>query len=258
MKSNKILFLIAACLMGLAVNPVFSQKVWEKPSKDWSKADTVKILNTSPWAQFFVPSTSDFRQTDRETRQTASSGGSNPGSTALIIGRTPIVIRVFSGAPIRQAMIRLEQIQVGYDKMDDKKRAAFDAASKNIIECPLCKPFIVIGIAKVVDITQGVEEGMFQTTKLEDLKGNVKLINDEGEVRELVQLTPATGANDMAVLFFARKDSKGKDFLTSDNKNFKLTFNGNFLNSQSPYAKLLQSSFEFNTAKMKIGEKIEY
>ncbi len=250
--------MVTVCLMCLAVNPVFSQKVWEKPSKEWSKEDAVKILNNSPWAQSFVPSSADFSSADRNRGQTASSGGSNPGSTALIIGRIPVVIRDFSGTPIRQAMIRLQQLQVGYDRMNDKKRAAFDEATKNIIECPLCKAYIVIGIAKVVDTSQGVEEGMFQTTKLEDLKGKVKLVNDKGEVRELVQLTPATGANDMAILFFARKDDKGAEFLTPDNKSFKLSFNGDFLNSQSPYAKLLQNSFQFNANKMKVGEKIEF
>ena len=258
LKNSRILLLITLCLMGLAASPVFSQKIWEKPSKEWSKDDAIKILNKSPWAQSFVPSSADYQSAERSIGQTANSGGSNPGSTALVIGRTPIVIRDFSGVPIRQAMIRLQQIQAGYDKFDDKKRAEFDEATKNILDCPLCKPFIVIGIAKVVDTSQGVEDGMFQATKLEDLKDNVKLINDKGEVRELLQLTPATGANDMAILFFARKDDKGKEFLTPESKSFKLVFSGNFLNGVSPYAKLLQNSFEFNVSKMKVGDKIEF
>lgn len=259
MKTNKILLLVVVCLLSFAALPAFSQKTMEKPLEKWSKEDAIKILNNSPWAQpFQANSLTGVGQTERELAQTANSGGSNPGSTGRVLGIAPIIIRVFSGMPVRQAIVRLQQIQNGYDKMDDKKKAEFNEAVKNIVDCPLCKDYYVIGIAKTVDNTQGVEDGMFQTTKLEELKGNVKLVNDKGEERSLIQITPAHTVSEMAILFFPRKDEKGNELVAPDTKSIKLIFSSDFLNGKNSYGKLLQREFSFNLNKMKIGDKIAF
>ncbi len=142
--------------------------------------------------------------------------------------------------------------------MDEKKRAEFDEANKGLMSCPICKNYYVVSLAKNIDTSQGIEDGIFQTMKLEDLKGNVKLINDKGEERELIQFVPPKNTNDMATLFFARKSEKGDLFLTPENKKFKLIFGDNLQTNRNPYAKLLPRSFEFNVSKILVNEILEF
>ena len=75
---------------------------------------------------------------------------------------------------------------------------------------------------------------------------NIWLVNDKGVKSEVVQFIPPKGAKDMAVFFFPRRDAEGHDFLTSDNKSFKVEFNGAFRTGSNPYAKLLPQAFEFD------------
>ncbi|MBA2735577.1 MAG: hypothetical protein H0U50_02195, partial [Pyrinomonadaceae bacterium] len=61
------------------------------------------------------------------------SGGSNPRSIARNFGSPPVVIRLHSALPIRQALVRIQQISAGYDKMDEKQKADFDAGQRDFL-----------------------------------------------------------------------------------------------------------------------------
>jgi len=258
MKSKRIALLFVTLLILLTANVVFAQKTWEKPYQKWDKDDVIKILNESPWVQSFTPSVRGTQQ-DSIVPQTASSGGSNPGSTTRFIGISPIIIRLYSALPVRQALLRWRQIQSGYDKFDDSKKAEFDEANKGLLACPLCKDYYIVSVAKTVDAAQsGIEDGIFQISKLEELKGNIKLVNDKNELRELFQFSPSKSANDMAVLFFKRKDDKNVDLLSSDSKKVRLTFSPDFINGRNQYGRYFQRSFEFNLTKMMIGNVLEF
>ena len=80
MKNIKFLSMVAICLMCLAATQAYSQKVWEKSEQKWSKEDASKILNNSPWAQFFVPSSAYYQQNCYSDfgSDAESSGGSKP------------------------------------------------------------------------------------------------------------------------------------------------------------------------------------
>jgi hypothetical protein len=256
------LSLLAVCL--ICVNTVvFAQKTSEKPFHKWSRDEAMKILSSSPWSQTYqsIEGTSGAagQQIGREQRQTASSGGGDPRSTARNFGPAPVVIRLHSAIPVRQAMNRMQQLSVNYDKMDDQKKAEFDAATKGALDCAICTNFYVVTITKFKDSTsQSVEEGIFQRTTLNELKGNVWLENDKGEKTELVHFTPPKMQGDPAIFFFARKDGKGNAFLTAQNKSFKFVFSNDFLGAGNPYAILVPANFEFKVSKILVGEKIEF
>lgn len=264
MKFYKSLPLLLLCLCFSSIT-VCAQKTWEKPSEKWSKEDVLKVISTSPWAQTYqntdATASAQAQQIGRNQRDTANSGGNgaNAGSTNRNLGPAPVVIRLHSALPVRQAINRGRQLGVNYDKMDDKKKAEFDESSKGFLSCAICQNYYVISLTQFPDSRgQSVEEGIFQRLTLKDFKDNVWLINDKGEKRELVQFTPPKGAGDSAYFFFARKDDKGNLFLTPGNKEFKFVFNGSFLNSSNPYAIYVPRNFEFNVAKMMMGEKVEF
>jgi hypothetical protein len=131
--------------------------------------------------------------------------------------------------------------------------------TKPLIDCALCKDYHVVTIAKIVSThSQDVQDGMFQTMKLDELKGRVRLVNDKGEQRELVEFTPPKGAGDFAVFFFARRDDKKNEFLTAESKGFKLVFTSDLLNGRNPYGPLLPRNFEFKTSKLMVNDKLEF
>lgn len=265
MKYNKIKLLLFIWLCALTVT-VSAQKVLEKPFQKWSKDEAVKILTDSPWVQTYQSNVgvanAESLQIARSQSQSTARGQQQKitGSSPNILGVAPVIIRLHSSLPIRQAMVRLQQIEVGYDKFDEKKRAAFDQATRNILECPLCKDYYVVTMTKFTNSSeQGVQEGLFQTMKPENLKGNVWLLNDKGEKRELREFTPPKSAGNFAIFFFPRRDEKNSELITANNKELKFVFSNDFLNSSNnAYSVLLPRSFDFKVSKLMVGDKVEF
>jgi hypothetical protein len=262
MKLNSSKMLLFICMFFLTV-AASAQKNLDKPFQNWSKSDATKIVSDSGWAQTYQSiagsSSALAQQIARESTQTANRGGGNPRSVERNLGPPPVVIRLHSALPVRQALIRLQQIGAGYDKMSGDKKAEFDASTKGFLECAICKNYYVVTLTQFTDASnQRVEEAIFQRFTLNDVKDNVYLINDKGEKRELVQFTPPKGAGDSAIFFFARKDAQGNQFLTPDNKEFKFVFKDDFLTSRNPYAGLIPRNFEFKVSKITVSENLEF
>jgi hypothetical protein len=260
MKFNKLLLFVCLCCLASVAS---AQKTWEKPFQKWSKEEAIKILTNSPWVETYQSPEGLARgaqeQIAREQADQNLRRQPTQGSSVRNIAPAPVVIRLHSALPIRQALIRLRQIEAGYDKMDEKKRADFDEITKNYLACPLCQNYYVVTMTKFSNSSaQGVQDGLFQTMKFEQLKGKVRLVNDKGEQRDLAEFTPPKGAGDFAVFFFARRDTKANDFLTAESENFKFVFNNEFLSNTNPYANLLPRSFEFKVSKLIIGGKLEF
>lgn len=256
-KNKPLLFVLMCCL----TVTVSAQKVLEKPLEKWGKEDALKILSDSPWAQTYQStsgaSAAAQQQIAREQNQSVTQGGSNPRSVARDFGPAPVTIRLHSALPIRQAIIRLRQIDAGYDKMDEKQRADFDKSQQGFLNCPICQKYYVVTLAKFVDSKgQSVDEGIFQRMTLEQLKGNIWLSNEKGERRELVQFNAPKSPGDMAVFYFVREDDRGNSFLTAGSKKFEFVFDNSFLDSRNPYAPLLPRRFEFNVSKFIVGGNV--
>lgn len=261
MKFTKlILFVVVYCLSVSA----FAQKTWEKPFQKWSKEEAIKIISESPWAQSFQSeggsNLAAIQQSGREQNDQRILGRAETGRVSRFLGVEPVVVRLQSALPVRQAMLRLQQIQAGYDKMNEEQRSKFDAAAKEFLECAVCENYYVITLTKFVKAAgQGVDDGIFQTLKFEDLKGKVRLVNDKGEERELSHFVAPKQRGESAVLFFKRLDDKGTPLITAQNKELQLVFSNEFLqNANNPYSALLPRRFEFKVTKLMIDEKVVF
>lgn len=260
--SKIILLICVVCL----TDAVFAQKTVEKPLNKWSKDNALEIINTSPWAKTYQSTNSlaaaSQQQVARDQSQSVNSGGGGSGarSVARNLGAPPVVIRLHSALPVRQALIRLQQLAANYEKMDEKQKIQFDASAKSFLDCAVCQNYYVVTLTQFTDSSgQSIEEGIFQGMTLKDLQGNVWLVNDKGERRELVQFTPPKGRGDSAAFFFARKDDKGNVLLMPDSKDFKFEFKNEFLTSgNNRYAALVPRNFEFKVSKMMVGDKFEF
>lgn len=256
--SRSVLPIIVLSLFGAV-----SAQNLTKPYTEWSQGEAQKLASQSGWAKSYTSPESragaEALNVSREQAQTANRGGGNPGSVARFGGNPPVVIRLHSAPVIRQAIVRMQQIAAKYDKMSDADKAAFDAGRKGYLDCAICKDYYVITLTKYTDASgQTVDDGMFQSLTLADLKGQVTLVNDKGESRPIYQFTPSKGGSDAAILFFARRDSEGKLLIGPDTKEIEVVFSNDFRTRERRYGYLVPSKFEFSTSKMKVGDEIQF
>jgi len=204
MSTNTFLRAIPPLVLLVSTAAASGQDFWaEKPYPLWTRPEIIKIISDSPWAQV------------REVEADTSRVGANASVT----------IRLRSAVPIRQALVRLRQLEERYDEMNQKQRAAFDERMRGILECPACRENYAITISPPISnvrLTSGVYGLKAATLKL--LKGKVYLINDRGEKRDLVHFVPPNNDSDEAVFFFPRFDEKGNPFLTMKNERFTFVF----------------------------------
>lgn len=243
---------------------VSGQKNFDKPITEMSESESLKITKDSPWAKEYQSTrgsaSSDAQASAREQAQSVLSGGSNPRSVARTLGPPPITVRLHSSPVLRKAVVRLQQISVKYDKMSAEDKAKFDASRKVFLDCAICADFYVVTITKWRDASMngGIDEGIFQGMTLEELKGNVTLENDAGEVRELFQFNAPKSGSDSAVLYFRRADQNGKHLISNDSKEVRLVFNNEFLTGPNRYVRYLPRSFEFSVSKMMVGDRLMF
>ena len=162
----------------------------------------------------------------------------------------PVSARLFSALPVRQAMVRLQQLGANYDKMSAEDKAKFDESKAKFLECGVCKGYYVITLSKWKDTSTSVSDGIFQTMTLNDLKGKVWLANDRDEKLELVEFTPPKNAADAAIFFFKRNEG-GTPFFTAADKQVRFVFSNELRTSGiSGYSRLIPKAFEFKVSKM--------
>ena len=112
-------------ILGIAAATAWADDFWVKKSwKEWTKGDCNKMLTDSPWAKRVMTE-------NASTVGSMASASHDPMSTAgpavLGAGEIDYRIQLRSAEPIRQALIRQEQIDKNYDKMSDDDKKAFDA-----------------------------------------------------------------------------------------------------------------------------------
>jgi hypothetical protein len=117
-------------VFALAVLTVSADDFWVKKNwKDWTASDCKKLLEDSPWARRVMH---ENESNINHLPSAASQGnGSQPTTAAASqsngAGEINYIVQDRSAAPIRQALIRQQQITKGYDKMSDADKKAFDA-----------------------------------------------------------------------------------------------------------------------------------
>jgi hypothetical protein len=261
-KSNKLLLVASLFVFSFTV---LGQKGLESSYHTWTKEQALKILNSQPF--------SDQYQSERGVSAVAGAAvgadqndqriGANRGGesrTAKVLGPSPVVVRLQSSLPLRQAIVRLQELQAGYDKMDEAGKKKFDESMSSMLDCQICKNYYVITMYKFKNSAMGVvDDGLFQMAKLEDLKGKIWLETDSGGRRELEHFEPAKGSGDLAVFYFKRFDDKGSPLVTPENKLFKMVFNSDLRNSRViSHGFLMPSSFEFKVSKMIVGDQVAF
>ncbi len=105
--------LVLLICLNVPVALIAMETVLEKDFRDWTLAEAVEVLNQSSWAQ---------QRTF--TRVVAGIGSGVLGEKEIF---NTFFVRFLSAEPIRKALVRVQQIQQGYDQMGEGERKRFEA-----------------------------------------------------------------------------------------------------------------------------------
>jgi len=237
----------------VATMPIFGQKFLQKPYTEWSQEEAAKLLKDSGWAVEYQSeeglAAAQSQQQGRDAND--NNRGIYRGNQGRVDIPPPVTAILFSALPVRQAMVRRQQLGANYDKMSAEDKAKFDESKVKFLECAICKGYYVITLSKWKDTSTSVSEGIFQTMTLNDMKGKVWLVNDKDQKLELTEFTPPKNAADAAIFFFKRTDEQGAPFFTAADKQVRLVFSNELRTTGiSQYSRLIPKAFEFKVSKM--------
>jgi hypothetical protein len=112
----------------LAVVTARADDFWVKKDwKQWSKDECAKILQDSPWTKKWGKSQLGSSQ------MPGVSGANAEGAAAERVPEMHYVVQFRSSLPIREAVVRQQQIQMKYDKMTEAEKKDFDTKAETLL-----------------------------------------------------------------------------------------------------------------------------
>ena len=226
----------------LVAHVAFAQDGWKsKPYQQWTKQDVVKLGTDSPWAQV------------RHADVSVGGFGGEPGAYMRAV-----TIQLRSALPIRQALVRVKQLEAKYDAMNERQRAEFDAKTREMLDCPVCADKYVVALGPPVTTGPGVNAlEALRSANLGLLQEIVYISNERGERRKLVHFNGPRFVGDEALFFFPRLDEQGRPLLTPENKKLFFFFDSQGLRTGYGIA-VIPKRFEFNVSRLIVNGKVEF
>jgi hypothetical protein len=211
----RITFTVLILLAAVGAAPA---QVWVKkePAK-WSKDDCKKIMEDSPWADKFTLST---------VREEAFVADSSYGTGREANPRIDFIAQLRSAAPIRQAQVRLSQIDNKYDRMTAEQKAQFDAFSQRYLQQTFEDRIVV-----VIEMRSNVEIYMRQLVEMWSsinegaVPVDAYLVTSDGKRIPPVHFVRPTHGNPAMQLTFPRQTSEGA-VVNADDKEFVIEIPG--------------------------------
>ncbi len=160
-----------ALIIALAGTFLMAKDFWERPYKEWKKADAFKMKENSPWAKvqtFTSQAAGRGAATDRGGRETGDREQFNS-----------VTVRFISALSIRHAYIRIAQLMNNYDAKTDAEKAEIDAKLSGPLKFDFSKT-IWVGLEfqsneprMKMDVAR-----FFEQVKAEQLKQSCYLISE--------------------------------------------------------------------------------
>lgn len=256
----KLLVLIALAFLSLTT--VVDSQWNQKPFQQWSRKEAEEILDGSPWAlkqEVRIKYTSLSRRVAGGTVPSETNGAlmDTTSNTAQMGGaEAPVdfqfTLRLRSAVVVRQALVRLKQLEAHYDQMSEKDRAGFDAKVKGLLECPACEQNYVLTLSSKSKQSPGADAVFtaFKGGRLADLQRYVFIANGRGDRRALVHFVPPKVPGDEAVFYYARSNDKGEPLLTPADSELITTFTNNDVN--------MNTNFRVDVRKLVVDGKVDF
>ncbi|MDX6306706.1 MAG: hypothetical protein QOI77_3675 [Blastocatellia bacterium] len=258
MKRNLRIGTILVFSLSIAASAAYAQSVWtSKPFTQWSRSDAETVLNDSPWS-----SNQEVRMQFEKEKQTAAGSYSGVSSASAASSQTEVMsdlpvdfiftLRLRSALPVRQALVRLKQLESDSRKLSKKDLETFDTQIKGLLDCPACAGNYVITLSSKSRNRPGADAvyATFKGGRLSDLQRFVFLANERGERRDLVHFVAPKTPGDDAIFFFPRMDAKGAPLLTPESKQLLINLSDKQVNSVS--------NFRIDVSRLVMNGKVEF
>jgi len=171
---------MAALLLAISAQAQFWK---EKNPEQWSKKDCEKLLSDSPWAKTWERS------------------GGAVASRAMPI-RTTYVAQLWSVRTVRQAIVRIAQLDPGYRSLTPEQKKAQDAEAERFIgaESP---DAVVVQIVFATNSSAGERDLRLEWQKLslEVLKESASLEGPHGKVAPIGYTKPGVEQKEFQLVF---------------------------------------------------------
>ena len=247
MKTAFTLFLLFVLLAPFAIEANQKEK---KPWTEWSQKEAEKILNNSPWSQiqndtdtsemFFRPTADPVTHPRAPNAESRTAQGATNQSTNVSYG-----IRFFSARPVRQAFMRIIQLQqkkVEPEVLERMKNFAEVVATDSIIIAVTVEGTDKRSLGKVSQIVNSAVTGT--------LKNTTYLERSDGKRLFLQEYVPPGRDGFGARFIFPRLvEEDHHPFLSSEFAEVR------FVSEFDPTVKL---NMRFKLADMMLDGKLEY
>lgn len=247
MKKGVSVVIVLLLLSAVAIETVIGQKQTAKSWKEWTRADAEKILNHSPWGQqqvdtdlsemFFTPTT-DARTSRAPNANSRLEQGATNQETKLMYG-----IRFFSARPVRQAFIRIIQLQQKSLEADVIERM------NNFAELPSADSIIIAvtiegtdkrSLGKVMQLVSSAATGT--------LKNTTYLERNDGKRLFLEEYVPP-GKDGFGARFIFPRIVDERPFITPETQDVRFF---------SEFGTAIKLNMRFKIADMMLDGKLEY
>jgi hypothetical protein len=246
MNKTAISFL-ATLILALGITTAMAQKK-DRPWADWSKKEAEKVLEDSPWAQtqtdsdtsqMFYSPTSDPRLTGRETSTTG--GRLGEGATNQTVN-VKFHVRFYSARPIRQALVRLMELQQKPTTEVAAKLTAFaEFQSKE-------STIVTVTFESNDQRYSGSVMQAFNSAVTATLKNNSYLERSDGKRLFLEEYVPP-GKDGFGARFIFLRELNGQPFITKDAGEVRF---------YAEYSNGIKINRRFKIADMIYGGELEY
>lgn len=207
--------ILLACAVAISAGAQTAKDFWkQKPYTTWAETECRKLLEDSPWAQRHIIG-----------REYIEPIGTVTGDRAH--EKSPRIeyrAQIRSAAPIRQALVRQQQLAVKYDGMEPAERQAFDRQAREFLG-------VTFPDRIVVYVEYGSNVPAFQTdlarywlsVPADQAKNIFFLITPRGERLQPMDFIKAGGGGGAFQLAFPRQVN-GRPLLDAGDKELKFEF----------------------------------
>lgn len=237
---KKFLCLLLPALLLTATLAFAGKEFWEtKPYDEWNAKDCQKMLTNSPWA--------------KELNLTGVGGGGSESTDS----QAPFVkytVQLRNAQPIRQAIVRQQQIIRKYDSLPPEQKQALDRSFQSFLT-GVPSDVVIVSFSFDTNNRGSLRTLLthWQTQTTDMLKNSFYLSGSKGEKVPIKQFIPVEGAAQEFQAVFPRQVN-GKEILLPEDKTLRLEFSYPVVGGLGDG----RGFIEFKTDKMKINDEVVY
>jgi hypothetical protein len=194
-------------VFALAVLAVRADDFWVKKDwKQWTAAECKKLLESSPWAT--------RKMVENESNVNRLPGAANGANADVAMnkdaGEVNYIVQIRSAAPIREALIRVQQIDRQYDKLTDADKKAFDAQMEQLFGGHQDSVILHVAYSATRDMLAADLEKSWKSIPADTVPEGMILITSSGsKVTPMTFVADAQGADGFQLTFSRSSLSQG-------------------------------------------------